>query len=976
MASVFELYKKGACADFVTEETAFSGVLKVARKVCGDVELVTGRRPFVHVLPEQSFMEGIGNLSRTANTQYFVVAATAGRSRFLEELDQSGKLRLSAVRGKRECFSFQIVETRGENPVTLLVIAGSDKRGTIYGLFHISELMGVSPWVTFTNVLPEKKKEVCFTDGDCLVSKEPSVKYRGFFINDEWPAFGNWTFEHFGGFTAKMYDILFETLLRLKGNYLWPAMWSSSFTLDGPGEANAILADEYGIVMSNSHHEPCLRHSEEWDLVRGENSPYGNEWNYYTNREGLLRYWKDGLLRSGKYENIITIGMRGERDSSMLGPDASLKENIDLLKDIITEQRKLIAECVRDGENVPQMLALYKEVEAYFYGNEGEHDGLRDWDGLNGVTFMLCEDNFGNMRTLPTEDLRDRDGGWGMYYHFDYHGGPVSYEWVNSSYLPKVWDQMTKAYEFGIRDIWVVNVGDLMFNEYPLSFFMDLAYDYERWGVSDLNAPAKYLKQWIRREFGSWSDGVGQKLLADVMKGYTKLNHNRKPEAMRPDLYHPVHGEEAERTLGEIHKLERKLEKLRLQVPRKAEPSFWALVYYPAMGSLNVQKWNLYAGLNHFFARMGALIANDYAEKMRECLAADKYLTDTFHALLGGKWNGFGLSKHVGFVTWNDEGCKYPVRMETDPVQKRRILAYAKGDGDVITAGGAWSGKMIRMRRFMRPDISEAQLVLLGAGSQAADYEIICEKDWIRFSKRSGALRKREEITVRVDKDAMQRSMQNGGAQDKTADFIVRYAGGDIKVKIECEAAKLPECTGRTFVEYDGIVSIEAEHYAENRESMTGYFVRIPEYGRTLSGVKAFPVTHTFAAGDAPKLTYRIWANHPGNYRLLVYAAPVNPHEAGKDVTCLVTVNESESMRLSLIPENYNAGEPSCPSWCEMVLNQIRVVETQTALRQGLNTIRVEAAEPGFILEKIVMVREGQNLPETYLGPEETYYIN
>ena len=185
--------------------------------------------------------------------------------------------------------------------------------------------------------------------------------------------------------------------------------------------------------MSNSHHEPCLRHSEEWDLVRGEDSVYGNEWSYLTNREGLIRYWRDGLLRSGKYENIITIGMRGERDSLMLGEDASLEQNISLLKEIITEQRKLIRECV--GENEPEMLALYKEVEAYYYGDETT-PGLKDWDGLDGVTLMLCEDNYGNMRTLPTEEMRSHRGGFGMYYHFDYHGSPVSYEWVNSSYLP------------------------------------------------------------------------------------------------------------------------------------------------------------------------------------------------------------------------------------------------------------------------------------------------------------------------------------------------------------------------------------------------------------------------------------------------------------------------------------------------------------------------------------------------------------
>ena len=365
------LVKDQKAAAFVMEDGTFEGVYRITEKVCGDVEQVTGVRPKI--------IKWQGELQPAQ-----VYVATLGNSEMSEAIAEEEGIELSSLCGKRECFLFQVLKNGS------LLIAGSDKRGTIYGLFHISELMGVSPFVHFADVVPAPQKEIIFSEKDSMQSKEPSVKYRGFFINDEWPAFGNWTFSHYGGFTAEMYDLIFETLLRLKGNYLWPAMWTSSFSLDGPGEENARLADCYGIVMSNSHHEPCLRHSEEWDLVRGEDSVYGNEWSYLTNREGLIRYWRDGLLRSGKYENIITIGMRGERDSLMLGEDASLEQNISLLKEIITEQRKLIRECV--GENEPEMLALYKEVEAYYYGDETT-PGLKDWDGLDGVTLMLYEDN-------------------------------------------------------------------------------------------------------------------------------------------------------------------------------------------------------------------------------------------------------------------------------------------------------------------------------------------------------------------------------------------------------------------------------------------------------------------------------------------------------------------------------------------------------------------------------------------------------
>lgn len=967
----FELYQDGRCAAFVLEESAYSGVVKIARKVCKDVERVTSVCPALETIEGNQPIEELAGVGSASGSRFLAVAGTLGRSKLLEELEKRGSLDLAPIRGKRECYTFQIVELE---ELTLLVVAGSDKRGTIYGLFHISELMGVSPWVTFADVLPTKKDAVVFYAEDMMVSKEPSVKYRGFFINDEWPAFGTWTFGHFGGFTAEMYDLIFETLLRLKGNYLWPAMWTSSFTLDGPGEANAILADEYGVVMSNSHHEPCLRHSEEWDLVRGEDSVYGNEWNYYTNRDGLLRYWKDGLLRSGKYENIITIGMRGERDSSMLGPDASLKQNIDLLKDIITQQRKLIDECVPSkGREVPQMLALYKEVEAYFYGNKGAHDGLRDWDGLDGVTFMLCEDNFGNMRTLPTADLKDRDGGWGMYYHFDYHGGPISYEWVNSSYLPKVWDQMTKAYEFGIRDIWIVNVGDLKFQEYPLSFFMDLAYDYEKWGIDNRNAAEEYLHLWVDREFKDKLDVPGKEQLMHVMRGYTKLAHNRKPEAMNPEVYHPVHFNETGRVLAQIEELAQTLEHVREKISEENMPSFWELVYYPAMGNLNVQKWNLYAGLNHFYAKIGATAANRCCIVMQECRRRDKEMTEYFHSMLDGKWNGMGLSKHLNFCNWNDEECRYPVMMTVEPIDGMRIMAYAKNDGDVVTAGGDWTGRVITMRDFLRPDVSEAELVLLNAGSVPAEYKVECGCPWISFSKTEGTFEEQETLVVMIERDA--RLALSGGARADEAAFLIRYAGGRIRVRLEIADAQIPEANGLIFMENRGIVSIEAEHYAVNSAGSAGQFECMDGYGKTLSGMKAFPVNRVFSPSEAPSLTYRVWVTNPGTYRLSLYAAPVNPHWAGHDVTCRVAVNGEAGVSVSLIPEKFNAGEPSCPSWSRMVLDQIRIVGTDAVLGQGLNEIRVEAADPGFVLEKLVLVREGQRLPESYLGPAESYYL-
>jgi len=326
--NVFIEYSAQNAAPFMVEPEAFEGVKRIAQKVAGDFEKACGTLP--------------GITENIQSGESLVIFATLGRSPLMDKLIHEGKFDPSGICGKREVYQIKFLEEPFKGVSKTLLVCGSDKRGTIYGMFALSEFIGVSPLHFWGDAEPVCRERIEITKEAEIVSKEPSVKYRGFFINDEWPCFGNWASSHFGGFTAGMYDHVFELLLRLKGNYLWPAMWTSSFPLDGPGSLNEELADIYGIVMGSSHHEPCLRASEEWDKVRGSESVYGNDWNYYTNKNGLLRYWEDGIKRSGKYEKIITIGMRGERDSSMLGENSSLKDNIDLLKDIIKNQRELI----------------------------------------------------------------------------------------------------------------------------------------------------------------------------------------------------------------------------------------------------------------------------------------------------------------------------------------------------------------------------------------------------------------------------------------------------------------------------------------------------------------------------------------------------------------------------------------------------------------------------------------------------------
>ncbi len=636
--SSFDLFKNGACADIIVEKACPSGVKRIAKVVAADIEAVTGVCPRVIV---QGECEG---MTPAENVIYVKAEPTA------------------AVCGKREVYELSLndkPECENLKKRNVLRISGSDKRGIIYGLFAVSELIGVTPLVWWGDNKPAKKDEVVVNiEGGSVVSREPSIKYRGFFINDEWPAFGRWSEEKFGGFTAAAYEQVFLLLLRMKGNYLWPAMWSSTFSEDGPGLTSAELADELGVVMGASHHEPMCRAGEEWQHIYKQ---YGddNTWSFISNKDAITEFWRDGIKRNKDFENIITIGMRGEADSKLLKEDATLADNINVVKSAIMTQHKLLREQFgEDLTNVTRMLAIYKEVEEYYYGS-ADCPGLRDWDELKDVIFMLCEDNWGNMRGLPEKiDLEKHKGGFGMYYHFDYHGAPISYEWVNCSRLTKTREQMCMAYEYGVRDLWIVNVGDLKGNEYPLTYFMELAYDYDKW--SDIDAVERYVNQFLDR----WSDGrVDKEVLKDIEKfvdGFTMWNSIRHPETMNPGIFSPDAFEEAARVNAAAAKLMELGTSIRLKLDKDMKDSFDSLFFYAGMASLNLIRMHTEAGLNAYFAAKSDKSANALAASVEEKIEQDKQYVKEFHELLDGKWNHMMDSAHTGFVTWNDEGWSYP----------------------------------------------------------------------------------------------------------------------------------------------------------------------------------------------------------------------------------------------------------------------------------------------------------------------------
>ncbi len=954
------------------EQSAFPGVIRVTEKVAHDVELVSGKKP--QILVEKEIPETL----ESSGEDWTIIAATKGKSSFLKKLEEAGSAELKELEQKRECYAWIFPEIKNRTKSNLLVIAGSDKRGTIYGLFHLSEMLGVSPFVDWCGLMPPKQEKIELREDMACISKEPSVRYRGFFINDEWPAFGNWCNHNFGGFNAKAYDHVFELLLRLKGNYLWPAMWSARFADDGPGLLNAELADEYGIIMGMSHHEPCLRQGEEYKYLRGKNSVYGDAWNFRTNREGITKFWEDGLKRSGKFENVITVGMRGEADTAIMGKNATLEDNIQLLRDVLKTQKKLIQERVNpDLTKVPRMIALYKEVEEFFYGNE-KTKGLMGAEELEDVILMLCDDNYGNLRTLPTEEMRKHAGGYGMYYHLDYHGWPVSYEWINSSYLPKIWEQMSMAYDFGVRELWMVNVGDIATQEFPLSFFLDMAYDFDRWGSRALNCTQEYTRKWVRQQFGSVEEET-QDTIADILEQYTKIIHRRRPEALNPETYHPVQEKESSRIFEEEEQLLKKLQDV-YETIEKTNPqnlsAFIALVYYPAFGTMNLVKMQILAGWNHYYANLGAVCANDYVDEVERCMEQDRKAVEMYHQMDQGRWYGMGMSQHIGFTHWNEDECRNPVVMRVIPLKKRSILVAADGTAQ-HAEGSPWLDNTMKLKDFLNPDCTRASVTLYSRSDLKAEYKVLKKPGWLSVEPMEGWLDGVSQKKVRLNLTLIKQRLPETN-QDTIQDSLeIATPEGKCEITVPVYTGNLQD-KKNVFVDTMGYLSIEAAHYVNsvpgNYKDRQVKFENLQGYGKTNSAMKAFPSDACTVPGqDAPYLEYQFVLEESGTYEAEFYMQPSNPVTRENQLLYAVRINEEMTETVNAVEKDYQVGDQA-EKWAEGVLSQIRRQTVSIKCRAGFNTLRVYHVTPGFVLEKIVIYPMGEKPEESYLGPAETYH--
>ena len=922
-------------------------VRQAGQWLASDLQKVTGQASAVRGAP--------GSAPR------LIIIGTLDKSPLIRRLLASGKIRVDDLRGKWDAFSLQRVAHPFKGVDEALVICGSNKRGAAYGALELSREMGVSPWYWWADVTIRQQPSVYAQHLPYFSA--PGVKYRGIFINDEAPAFSGWTKAAFGGVNHHVYEKMFELLLRLKANFLWPAMWGNAFNDDDT--LNPVLADRYGIVMSTSHHEPMLRAQQEWKR-------YGSgPWDYEANAKVLQDFWRTGIRHMGSHESIVTIGMRGDGDKPMAAGSDTV-----LLKKIVADQRGIIGSVTgKNPADVPQVWAIYKEVQDYY------DKGMRVPDD---VTLLFCDDNWGNIRRLPAPGSAPRKGGYGIYYHFDYVGGPRNYKWLNTNSITRTWEQMHLAYENDVRQIWVVNVGDLKPMEYPISFFLDYAWDPVHWDAAKVEA---YARTWASEQFGPQHAVAIGHLLAQ----YSFFNSRRKPELLAPDTYSVTNYRESERVTAQYDLLREQAEALYQELPAADRDAFFELVLYPIQACSNLGDLYASAALSHLYTTQGRAGTNVLADSVRAQFARDSLLSYQYnHDLAGGKWMHMMDQTHIGYTYWQEP------RRNTMPTVATLSLPAGALMGISVEGSDAWwgEGEPARIADSLgsapQPaSTGEAHLPwfsvylplrhyidLFDRGATPFDYTITTSAPWVKVSSPAGRVVTGQRIWVAIDNHAAPPD-----ASEATV-TVTASTGKTVTVHLSLQGRVSGTVPTDDFVESDGYVAMDAAHYTKAVTAPGIRWVSIAGVGKAGTGVTPFPVTAPAVAATSltatapsltatavtaqhgPRLDYAFYIFDTGVSQIQLYCAPtLSYYGAGRRLA--LSIDDEAPVILSL-PDQQEG-----PVWNKMVADNIAIVTMPVSLTSmGAHTLHYWMVDPGVVLQKLVVDLGG--LKPSYLGPPET----
>ncbi|MEV6478601.1 glycosyl hydrolase 115 family protein [Streptomyces sp. NPDC051576] len=957
-------------APVVVDPDDHPGVVRVAGDLRADIERVTGVRPG-------------STLAREA-----VLVGTIGRSALIDGLVAAGKLDVSGIRGRWETSLQTVVEQPLPGVDRAFVVAGSDPRGTIFGAYDVSYGIGVSPWHWWDDVPPTHRDQVWVLPGR-YSQGTPAVKYRGFFINDENPALGTWAPAYFGpgkapgypgGFNADFYGRVFEVLLRLKGNYLWPAVWGRAFAEDDP--ENHRRAAAYGVVMGTSHEAPMMRGIEEWNrhavaavrdssgaIVTPGHDPYGGtgEWSYRLNAPAIRAYWRAGVQRmvDQGFEGVVTLGMRGNGDTSL--PDG---DGIELMQEIIAAQRQIIEEVTgRPAAETPQVWTLYKEVQRYW------DRGLRAPDD---VTVVLTDDNWGNIRKHP-EAAEARAGGYGLYYHFDYVGAGRNYKWVDTANLRNVWEQLHAAHAYGNHGLWVANVGDLKGNELPTEFFLNYAWNPPGWDLSQLGA---WERRYARQNFGADQSQE----IASVLAAYGQLQARRKPELLNRRIT-LVDGQvvyddqqtpfafghrELERVTEEWRELGKRAERIGRRLPARLRDAWFELVGYEVQATANLYGLRSAEFTNLLYAAQGRSATNSLADAAESGLSKDFALADHFNsAVADGKWAGFQTQPHIDYGDVErygpNAGWQQPEKDNVAlpdvlfPAVRRIEVPEAAGLGVAVDGDGGVAGSGAAVLPVFSPYQTRPQqyVEVFNRGRTAFDYRIETSVPWLVVDRPRGRVEQQVRVEVRVNWARLPVGRAEG---------VLTVTGAGTSATVTCVAEK-PSARGlRGFVEAGGYVAIDGEHY----DRAVGGWRRIDGIGRTGAGMTPWPVTlprQTPGGANSPRLEYEVSLLSAGEVTVWAHLSPRNPALPTGGLRYGVSLDAGP---IETVDINVGADDGLLNAvWARNTSDNVNATATKHSVtKAGVHRLKFWMVDPTVVLQRLVIDTGG--LPALYLGPLES----
>ncbi|OQE28433.1 hypothetical protein PENSTE_c003G00332 [Penicillium steckii] len=923
-------------ATILVDSNDFKGIHHASRALAEDFGRVTKGDPNPLQIVDESQSCSLQFLGSNA-----IIVGSITSSWLIKKLETTRRIDVDPIRGKWESFSTAVIENPLLGCEKALVIAGSDKRGAIFGAYTLSSQIGVSPWYWWADV-PHKFHTEIFALPIQTINGEPSIQYRGIFINDEAPALTGWVLEKYGGYNSSFYRTVYELLLRLKANFMWPAMWpgypnpGAVFFLDDPD--NQRLADEYGICISTSHHEPMQRATTEWF----EEGHSDGTWNWTTHREEIIDFFQKGVLRAKDLESYFTIGIRGEYDKGMVTKDPGA-----VVRDVLGQQRSLFKEIHGREDAVPQVLALYKEVQDLYQANE--------FTVPDDVTLLFADDNFGTLRCLPSESQRSRTGGAGG----------------------KTYHQLNEAYKRNARKIWVFNIGDIKPIEIPLTFAMTMA-----WDINSVHHDK------ISNFLGTLANDFFDKSLSQdtssIWHEYDRLVRLRKHEHIDPQTFSLLHYNEADTIVARWLALESKTDAVYLKIPEHQKASFWELVVHPVKSSSIFTRLRVVQARNQLHARQRRNTTNKLMRQALDLFDADFKLSQEFHSLLGGKWNHMMCQAHMGYGdTWHAPsrdaifGLAYVQRgQNSNPIVGQMGIAVEGHEGVRSGRINEESERTHPSRRDLVPGLTLGPMSRYGPdkrwfdiftrGTQRIHWKCSTTYPWICLSETNGILDPDGDdsrILITIDWEQVPPEF------DEEVLISISSRESDFEhVHLPVKGRQV-QSSFQGFVEADGCISIPASGLGIKEA-----YQHHPDLGRADEG--SITIRREFLLKDnTPFLEYPIYVfSHTKRATVILYFNMTLDLDPDQRMSYDFGFDGQESLFYSLLSEARVPNKLPAEGWLDSVMDCVwqRTHEVQIS-KEGEHTIRLRLNHPNLLLEKIVLDLGG--VQESYLGPPPSFSI-